>query len=159
MKFAALILAACLVTACSSGPGDAASPSATPVVPPPGESLTMACARFSSAPVTDLASIIGAEPQLRDPGLADISDTVADIATEVERAIDDTPPQQTGALRALNAALTDFMTALTSYREVDGDPYGPALEPVIEAMASVQAVCASRSASAGAGESSAFSPA
>ena len=145
MKFAALILAACLVTACSSGPGDAASPSATPVVPPPGESLTMACARFSSAPVTDLASIIGAEPQLRDPGLADISDTVADIATEVERAIDDTPPQQIGALRALRDALTDFMTALTSYREVDGDPYGPALEPVIEAMSSVQAACAAGS--------------
>jgi len=145
MKSAALVLAACLVTACTSGPGDAASPSATPAFPPPGESLTMACARFSSAPVTDLAGIIGSDPQLRDTGLADIADTVADIATEVERAIDDTPPQQTGALSALNDALTDFMSALASYRDVDGDPYGPALEPVIEAMASVQAACAAGS--------------
>jgi len=146
MKLAALILAACLVTACTSGPGDAASPSATLVVPAPGEPLTMACARFGSAPVTDLAGIIGsADPKLRNRGLANISDTVADIASEVERAIDDTPPQQIGALRALRDALTDFMTALTSYREVDGDPYGPALEPVIEAMASVQAACAAGS--------------
>jgi hypothetical protein len=135
MKLAALILAACLVTACTSGPGDAASPSATLVVPAPGEPLTMACARFGSAPVTDLAGIIGsADPNLRNRGLANISDTVADIASEVERA-------------------------LSSYREEDGDPYGPALEPVMETMASVQAVCASRSASAGSGESSAFSPA
>lgn len=160
MKLAALILAACLVTACTSGPGDAASPSATLVVPAPGEPLTMACARFGSAPVTDLAGIIGsADPKLRNRGLANISDTVADIASEVERATSVAPPEQIGALESLSDALIDYAAALTSYREVDGDPYGPALEPVMEAMASVQAVCASRSASAGAGESSAFSPA
>ena len=99
MKLAALILAACLVTACTSGPGDAASPSATLVVPAPGEPLTMACARFGSAPVTDLAGIIGsADPKLRNRGLANISDTVADIASEVERATSVAPPEQIGAL-------------------------------------------------------------
>jgi len=160
MKLAALILAACLVTACTSGPGDATSPSATLVVPAPGEPLTMACARFGSAPVTDLARIIGsADPKLRNRGLANISDTVADIASEVERATSVAPPEQIGALASLSDALIDYAAALSSYREEDGDPYGPALEPVMETMASVQAVCASRSASAGSGESSAFSPA
>ena len=160
MKIVALALVAALMTACSPGSGDALSPSATPTSPPPSEALTMACAQFGSAPVTDLARLIALEdPAERDRGLTDISDTVLAIASEVEQAAASAPGTQAGALAALDAALTDYSTALTAYREADGDPYGPALGPVIEAMASVQAACAAGSAPVGGGGSSESSPA
>ena len=160
MKIVAIALAAALMTACSPGSGDALSPSATPTSPPPSEALTMACAQFGSAPVTDLARLIALEdPAERDRGLADISGTVLAIASDVERAAASAPGTQVGALAALDAALTDYSTALTAYREADGDPYGPALGPVIEAMASVQAACAAGSPPAGGGDASESPPA
>ena len=160
MKIVALALAAALMTACSPGSGGAASPSITPSRQPSSQALTMACAQFGSAPVTDLARLIALEdPAERDRGLTDISDTVIAIASDVEQAAASAPGTQAGALAALDAALTDYSTALTAYREADGDPYGPALGPVIEAMASVQAACATGSATEGGGDASESSPA
>ena len=160
MKIVALALAAALMTACSAGSGDALSPSATPAGPAPSEALTVACAQFGSAPVTDLARLIALDdPAERDRGLTDISGTVIAIASDVEQAATSAPGTQAGALAALASALTDYSTALTAYIEAVGDPYGPALGPVIEAMASVQAACAAGSAPEGAGETSESSPA
>lgn len=160
MKIVALALAAALMTACSPGSGDALSPSATPSSQPPSESLTVACAQFGSAPVTDLARLIALEdPAERDRGFTDISDTVIAIASDVEQAAASATGTQAGALAALDAALIDYSTALTAYIEAGGDPYGPALGPVIEAMASVQAACAAGSAPGGGGDVSESSPA
>jgi len=121
----------------------------------------MACAQFGSAPVTDLARLIALEdPAERDRGLTDISDTIIAIASGVEQAAASSAPgTQAGDLAALDAALTDYSTALTAYIEAGGDPYGPALGPVIEAMASVQAACAAGSAPGGGGDVSESSPA
>ena len=157
MKIIALALAAALMTACSPGSGGALSPSATPSGQPPSEALTMACAQFGSAPVTDLARLIALDdPAERDRGLTDISNTVIAIASDVEQAATSAPGAQAGALAA---ALTDYSTALTAYVKAGGDPYGPALGPVIEAMASVQAACAAGSAPGGGGDVSESSPA
>ena len=120
----------------------------------------MACAQFGSAPVTDLARLIALEnPAERNRGLTDISNTVIVIASDVEQAAASTPAAQAGALAALDAALTDYSTALTTYIEAGGDPYGPALGPLIEAMASVQTACAAGSATEGGGETGETSPA
>ena len=160
MKIVALALVAALMTACSPGSGEALSPSATPSIQPPSEVLTMACAQFGSAPVTDLARLIALkDPAERDRGFTDISDTVIAIASDVEQAAASATGTQAGALAALDAALTDYSTALTAYIEAGGDPYGPALGPVIEAMASVQAACAAGSAPGGGGDVSESSPA
>ena len=160
MKIVALALVAALMTACSPGSGEALSPSATPSIQPPSEVLTMACAQFGSAPVTDLARLIALEdPAERDRGLTDISDTAIAIASDVEQAAASAPGTQARDLAALDAALTDYSTALTAYIGASGDPYGPALGPVIEAMASVQAACAAGSAPGGGGESGESSPA
>ena len=157
MKIVALALVAALMTACSPGSGDALSPSATPSSQPPSESLTVACAQFGSAPVTNLARLIASEdPAERDRGLTDISNTVIGIASDVEEAAASAPGTQAGALAT---ALTDYSTALTAYVKAGGDPYGPALGPVIEAMASVQAACAAGSAPGGGGDVSESSPA
>ena len=160
MKIVALALTAALMTACSSGSGDALSPSVTPSSQPPNEALTMACAQFGSAPITDLARLIALEdPTERDRGLTDISTTVIAIASDVEQAATSAPGTQAGALGVLGSALVTYSTALTAYRESGGDPYGPALGPLIEAMASVQAACAAGSAPGGGGDASASPPA
>jgi hypothetical protein len=160
MKIVALAFIAALLAACSPGSGDAKSPSATLSSQPPSQPLTLACAQFGSAPVTDLARLVALEdPAERDRGLADISNTVIAIASDVEQAAASAPGTQAGALTTLDSALTDYSTALTAYREAVGDPYGPALGPVIEAMRSVQAACAAGSATAGGGESGESAPA
>ena len=139
MKAIALALAASLATACSSTPVTPATPSERP----PSVTLTMACARIGSAPVSDLASVIAlADPIQREKRLSDISDSVADIAGQVQQAAASAPPTEAEGLAALEASLARYADALDTYRQTSGDPYGPALGPVIEALGSVEASCA-----------------
>ena len=139
MKAIALALAACLATACSTS----AETPRTATEQAPSAGLVMACARIGAPPVSDLARVIAlADPIQREKRLSDISDTVSEIAAQVQQAATSAPATEADDFAALEASLVGYSEALGAYRQAAGGPYGPALGPVIEALTAVAASCA-----------------